>query len=153
MREVAHELGQMQDGVEFERDGDQGLGAAAVLLGLVQVAGKFEGDGNLRGQSAGAADVFVVDRPGLDAVEHAEHSEHIAVRTEQGHGEELADLESGDEIQIRAGSLGGVLGDEHILLFQRLRWRRRRRAGYRRDGRRRSPLPSERGRWLLRGVR
>ena len=37
----------MQNGVEFERDRDQGLGAAAVLLGLVQVVGKFESDGNL----------------------------------------------------------------------------------------------------------
>ena len=35
--EVAHELRQMQDVVEFERYGDQGLGAAAVLLGLVEV--------------------------------------------------------------------------------------------------------------------
>ena len=119
-REIAHEFGQMQHGVEFERDRDQGLGAAAVLLGLVQVAGQFESDGNLRGQSAGAADIFVVDRPGFDAVEHSKHPEHIAVRTEQGDGEELADMESGDEIQIRARSLGGVLGDEHIFLLQRV---------------------------------
>ena len=39
----------MQDGVEFERDGDQNLGAAAMLLGLVQITGQFERDGNLRG--------------------------------------------------------------------------------------------------------
>ena len=78
-REVAHELGQMQDGVEFESNRDQGFGAAAVLLGLVQVTGKFESDGNLRGQSAGAANVFVADRPRFGAVEHSEHPEHLAV--------------------------------------------------------------------------
>ena len=111
----------MQDVVEFEGERDQGLGAAAVLLGLVQVVGKFESDGNLRGQSAGAADVFVVDRPGLDAVEHTEYPKHIAVRTEQGHGEELADLESGNEIQIRARCFGSVFGEEHIFLLQRER--------------------------------
>ena len=116
---VAHELRQMQDVVEFERDGDQGLGAAAVLLGLVQVAGKFERDGNLRGQSARAPDVLVVDRPRLGAVEHSEHPEHIAVRTEQRHSEELTDMESRNEIQIRARSFGGVFGEEHIFLFQR----------------------------------
>ena len=102
--EVASELGQLQDVVQFERERDQGLGAAAMLLGLVQVPGKFESDGNLRGQSAGAADIFVVDRPGLDAVEDSEHPEHLAVRTEQGDSEELADLESSHEIQIRARS-------------------------------------------------
>ena len=118
-REVAHELGQMQDGVEFERNRDQGLGAAAVLLGLVQVTGKFESDRNLRRQSAGAADVFVVDRRRFDAVEHSEHPEHLAVRTEQGNRQELADLERRNEIQIRARSLGGVIGDEHIFLLQR----------------------------------
>jgi len=57
------------------------LSAAAVLLGLVQVPGKFESDGNLRGERAGAADVFVINWPGLHAVEHAEHSKYIAVRT------------------------------------------------------------------------
>ena len=98
---------------------DQGLGAAAVLLGLVQVTGQFERDGNLRGQSACAADVFVVDRPRLDPVEHSEHPQHIAVRTEQGHSQQLPDMESGNEIQIRARSRGGVFGDEHILLLQR----------------------------------
>ena len=70
---------------------DQGLGAAAVLLRLVQVAGQFEGDSNLRRQSAGAANIFVIDRPGLDAVEHSKHSEYIAVRTEQGNSEELTE--------------------------------------------------------------
>ena len=109
----------MEDGVEFESDGDEGLGAAAVLLGMVQVAGQFESDCNLRCQSSGAADVFVVDGPGVDAVENAEHAQHIAVGTEQGDGEELADFESMDEIQIRARSFGGVFGEEHIFLFQR----------------------------------
>src|SRR5450631_768657 len=117
--EVAHELGQMEDGVEFEGDGNQGLGAAAMLLGLVQVMGKFESDGNLSGQSAGAADVFVVNRTGLDAVEHSEHPEHIAVRTEQGDSEELADMKSTDEIQVGAWNLGGVFGEEDTFLFQR----------------------------------
>ena len=102
----------MQDGVELERDGDQGLG-------LLQVAGEFESDGSLRGQRARAADIFVVDRPGLDAVKHAKHPEHIAARTEQGDGEELADSESSHEIQICARSFGGVFGEEHIFLFQR----------------------------------
>ena len=37
--EVAHELRQMQDVVEFERDRNQGLGAAAVFLGLVEITG------------------------------------------------------------------------------------------------------------------
>ena len=31
----------------------------------------------------------------------------------------MADLESRYEIQIRARSLGGVIGEEHIFLFQR----------------------------------
>ena len=117
--EVAHELGQMEDGVEFESDGDEGLGTAAVLLGMVQVAGQFEGDGNLGGESAGAPDVFVVDGPGGDAVENAEHAQHIAVGTEQGDGEELANFESLDEIQIGARSFGSVFCEEHIFLFQR----------------------------------
>src|SRR5208282_5286151 len=116
---VAHELGEMQHGVEFERDGDQGLGAAPMLLGLVQVTGQFESDGDLRSQSAGAADVFVVDRARLDAVEHTEHSEHIAVRTEQGNRQQLANLESSQEIPIRSRSCGGVFGDEHIFFLQR----------------------------------
>ena len=77
--EVARELGQMQDVVKFESNRDQSLGAAAVLLGLVQVTGKFESDGNLRRQSAGAADVFVADRPRFGAVEYSKHPEHLAV--------------------------------------------------------------------------
>ncbi len=46
--EVAHELRQMEHGVEFESDCDQGFGAAAMLLRLMQVTGKFERDGDLR---------------------------------------------------------------------------------------------------------
>ena len=46
---VAHELRQMQNRVEFDRDGHQSLGAAPVFLGLMQVAGEFECNRNLRG--------------------------------------------------------------------------------------------------------
>ena len=119
-RKVAGELGQMQDVIQLEGECDQGLGAAAMLLGLVEVSGQFESDGNLRGQGAGAADVLIADGPGFDAVEDAKHAEHVAVRTEQGDGEELADLKSGDEIQVSAGSIGGVIGDEDIFFLQGL---------------------------------
>ena len=44
----------MQDVVEFKSNRDQGFSAAAVLLGLVQVTGKLESDGNLCGQSGKA---------------------------------------------------------------------------------------------------
>ena len=50
--------------------------------------------------------------PGLDAVEHAEHPQHIAVRTEQGNGEQLPDLESAYELQVRARSFGGVFAEK-----------------------------------------
>ncbi len=118
LREVAHELGQMQHGVDFERDGRQGLGAAAVLLGLVQVPGEFERDGCVRRQSAGPAYVFLVDRPRLDAVEHAKHPQHIAVRPEQGNGEKLADMERFHELQIHVRSLCRVLDEEHLFILQ-----------------------------------
>ena len=81
-REVAHEFRQMQHGVQFEGNGDQGLGAAAMFFGLVQIPGQLQSDSNLRGQSASPADVLLVDRPSFDAVKHSKHSQHIAVGTE-----------------------------------------------------------------------
>ena len=95
-----------------------------MLLGLLQVAGEFEGNGNLRSQGPGAAYILVADRPRLDAIEHAKHPEHVTTGTQQRHRQHLLNLERVDEFHVGAGSFRGVFSDENIFLAEFLADRR-----------------------------
>ncbi len=82
-RKLPHEIGQVENGVQLERQRDQDLGAAAVLLRLLEIAGEFQGDGHLRREGASAANIFVTDGRDFDAIEHAKHAQHFAVGPKQ----------------------------------------------------------------------
>ncbi len=85
----------MQRSIDFASEFDQGLGAAAVLLRRIQIAGHFQHDRGLIGERAGAANIFLRDAGAVEPVEDAEPSEHAPGGTQQRNGQKLLHLEAG----------------------------------------------------------
>ena len=77
------EIRQLQDAIDFARELNQDVGAAAVQFRLVQVVGDLEDHGNLGRQGARPANIFARDASSIETVEYAEHAEHASVRCQQ----------------------------------------------------------------------
>ena len=73
----------MQKTINLARQLGDGLGAAAVLLGLVKIVSDLEDNRNLGGESAGAANILLRDARAVEAIEHGTESKHLPVRPEQ----------------------------------------------------------------------
>ena len=78
MSEAPSKLRQMKDRVQVQRQCNQRLSAVAVLLRLMEIRGKFEGNRSLSCERSCPANIFILDRSSLRAVEHAEHSQQFA---------------------------------------------------------------------------
>src|SRR5215831_3202642 len=115
---VSPELGEMEDRAQFKSERDKRLSTATMLFGLIQIAGQLEGDGGLRREGAGAADVLVANLALFLQIQQAEHSEHAAVRSEQRDGQQLLDAEGGHEIEVGSRNRRGIFRAENFFSFE-----------------------------------
>ena len=124
--EAAGKVGKPQVAVEFEGQRHQRLRPAAVLFGLMKIAGHLEGDRNLSRQGPGATDVLLRNAGAVEPIQNSEHAQHFAFGIEQRDGQELPHLELAQHFQVGSGDFGGVVGPEDFLVEQGSGWRARR---------------------------
>ena len=117
-RKVAHELRQIKNGIQFQRDRHQNLRAAPVLFRLLKISRQFERYRNLRGQRAGPSNILVADLTGGYPVQHAKHADNVAIRPEQRHGQKLLDLKCPHEFHLRSGSRASIFRQKYIFLSE-----------------------------------
>src|SRR6266446_8796900 len=109
----------MQDRVQLQRERNQGFGSVAMLFRLMQICSQFERNRSLGCERAGAANILIQNRTRLHAVEHGKHAQYFAGRAQQGNRQELANFEGADELYVRTGNSGSILGEKDLLLFER----------------------------------
>ena len=61
-----------------------GLGAPAVLLGKMQIAGNFERHGGLIGKGTGATNIFLRNSGAVQTIEHAKHPQNLPLVPSNG---------------------------------------------------------------------
>src|SRR6266571_8287762 len=109
----------MQNRVQLQRERNQGFGAAAMLLRLMQIYSRFEGNRSLGCERTRPANILIQNRTRLHPVEDGKHPQCLAGRAQQGNRQELANFEGADELNVRTGNSGCILGEKDLLLFER----------------------------------
>src|SRR5712691_5071728 len=109
----------MQDRVQLQRERNQRLGTVAVLLRLMQICRQLESNRSLGGERPRPANILIQNGTRLHAVEHGKHPQYLAGRAQQGNRQELANFEGADELNVRTGNSGSILGEKDLLLFER----------------------------------
>ena len=84
---AAGKVGKSQVAIEFEGQRHQRFRPAAVLFGLMEIAGHLQRDRHLRRQSAGATDLLLRNAGVVEPVQHSEHAQHFAFGIEQRDGQ------------------------------------------------------------------
>src|SRR5205807_3104090 len=116
--EAAREVGQAKYAINFAGQFDQSLGAATVQFRLMQIVSDFQDDRHLIRQCARAADVLLGNAGAVQTVEHAKHTQHFAAGSQEGDGQKLLDVISGDNVEVGAFLFAGVVGPENLFRSQ-----------------------------------
>ena len=80
--ELAGEIGKVEKTVDLPRQVRERIGAAAMLLGLVEVVRNFQGNRNLCRERTGAANILLRDACVVEAIKHAKHADDPSIGTQ-----------------------------------------------------------------------
>ena len=108
-------VGKPQMAVEFEGQSHQRLGPAAMLFGLMEIARHLKRDGDLRRQGSGPTNLLLRDARLIHAVQHTEHSQHLALGIEQRDGQQLPYIESRQDFLVHPRDFAGLVRPENFL--------------------------------------